>query len=175
MTGKHEPVVLRGTAACALEGDPELMGVGDSSGNGCEVESPGEVGGDLNTTLSCIPGLTVVLIVDREGYSDEYAVWGMEGDVGRLTPLLSSTSCGSSMRGRGREEWSGKVLVEAREAGVPSSDPSVLVPGDLCAQAEVLLDPRGLQFSEQGGGDSGRGGSWLSVLSSRGGCVAFGE
>lgn len=130
-------MVLRGTAAGAWEGDPEIMGVVDTSGRGCEVEGPDGVGGgDMNATFFCISELAAVSAAlragDLDGASEESAVWGTGEDTGRPTPLSLSASFGSSMGGRGRAERSGKGLVEAREDGVPVLVPVVPALADLC-------------------------------------------
>jgi hypothetical protein len=153
-------VVLRGTAAGV---DPEIVGLVDASGRGCEVEGPDGVGGgEMKATFFCVSELAAVSAALRaavlEGGSEGSAVWGTGEETGRPTPLSLSASCGSSMGGRGRAERSGRGLEEAMEDGVPV----VVVPAlaDLCIWAGE-------------GGHSGSGGSWRSAFFSRAGECEF--
>ena len=123
---------MRGTAADAWGGDPEIMGLVDTSGRGCEVEGPDGVGGgDMNATFFCISELAAVSAAfraaDLAGGSEGSGMWGMGEEGGRPTPLSLSASFGSSMGGRGRAERSGKGFMELREEGVPVVVPVVLV------------------------------------------------
>lgn len=130
-------MVLRGIAAGACEGDPEIVGFVVVSGRGCEVEGPDGVGErEMKATFFCISELAAVSATlraaDLDGGSEGSAVWGTGEDTGRPTPLSLSASLGSSMGGRGRAERSGKGLVEANEEGVPVLVPVVPALADLC-------------------------------------------